>query len=371
MKVPVKEFRDAIKSLSGLNKTRTTLPILSCVRVAGTEHGLSLRTTNLDQDLDLTIPIEGTAPEAACLPVDWLKSLAQCARTDEITFSAKRDLWAAESGTLSVSQKSLPASEFPPAVTEEECEQVQIPDFASRVQRVRHLVQPETAMQWEMKCTLHVVHRNGLSIVESHNTVYARAALECDTKHPEICLPYSALSLIAEYGHAADRLLLSENLFFLKGNLQGNPFIVSTKLAEMGWPNTDKVMGMEWETLAEIGSDDLAKEIRTARQFGDTDKATKAQVYTPIQITFGELGLHLEAETGQGTYRSHLPGQFQTAAPSRMNAEKLADITGALIGPVTVSRGVQVVRSGQGSMEGAVYRFEDAGTVQLLPEMRQ
>jgi DNA polymerase-3 subunit beta len=109
--IPKQAFRDAINAVAPFSPPRSTLPILTNIRVESTGEQLTFVASNLDSQIEYWIDAPGE-PFAFCVDATALKRIAQFA-DDDVDLSCKNGKAVIGIGKAKTRLASLPAKDFP------------------------------------------------------------------------------------------------------------------------------------------------------------------------------------------------------------------------------------------------------------------
>ncbi len=107
-------FQEALNQVQHVVSTRTTLPILSNVKIQADELGLELSTTDLDVSLTTRIKADVETPGSTTVPARRLASIVRELATSDIEFEVDTDdVASVRSGPSFFKILGLPVDEFP------------------------------------------------------------------------------------------------------------------------------------------------------------------------------------------------------------------------------------------------------------------
>lgn len=312
MKIAADHFRNAVKDLAGMISGRTTLPVLGCIRLQSSPGALQLTATDLDQWLRLTIPAEGDTFDPVCVPAKALMNVATTA-AGSLVLTGSRSALHAVSG-FKAKLSVIDAAEFPTDPDVAKSDPVEIPDFAARLDKVKHSMSVDDGRP-NLAC-LHIAYRAGQSVIES--TDMRRLAchrLDADA-HPEFCIPTAAVKTACKWAGYATRIAKSESHLTMSGDLGGMEFSSHLRLSDLSYPNAQAVLNMETETLGRVQTPDFLAAVQAAGRFADENDL--------IDINYGPEGIEVIAVGPQGEFRNRIEGKFETSA-HRMDYKYLAE----------------------------------------------
>lgn len=212
MNIKTKDLRPALEVCQRFNKGRTTLPVLSCVRIEAKDNVLSISATDIVRYVILRVPCEGDLP-ACCVPSAMLRAvMAQCG--DEATLTLNDDLTRlAVKGDIRATLPVLPQAEFPAEPKKGTAIGCNTADVASVIQRGSWATAPEdnVAQTATQICRIYISAR-AIGCESSNGYQVARCELGGIGAEAEFCvLPRDAEELATILESTGASINLSES----------------------------------------------------------------------------------------------------------------------------------------------------------------
>lgn len=103
----------ALSTVSRVVESRTTIPILQNVALTASENTLSIKATDLDLEVTLSVPANIEVPGMTTVSGKLLPDIARKMAGDTISFEAKEGTAVVKSGRSKFTLQTLPIGDFP------------------------------------------------------------------------------------------------------------------------------------------------------------------------------------------------------------------------------------------------------------------
>ena len=291
-----------VRKASLVIETRNTIPILSYVRLLGERGGLTVRGTNLDQEVICHMPDVEVIGDV-CLPAaTFLRFLKSVSYESTIRIhTTKDDHIRIVAGKASCTLFPAPSTDYPNMKMGDAMHSIDLPEGALRwlITGVQHSISTEKTryylngicLQIEGGDTLRATATNGHIL----STVTQKLAAKCASNHTLILPRYVLAALIkvvdkkqvvvkfCESGKGSTGILMM--------SFHVNDVEVRTKLIDGTYPDWRRVVPTSGETTITLKSADMIRSLRPVQSVArkDRGKATK------IMFTDGEALLETKS----------------------------------------------------------------------------
>lgn len=104
----------ALGRIAPFADSKSPIPILGCVKLVGSEAGLSISATDMDAAITETLPLPGTKPGAVCVSGDRLKALVAALRAGaSVEFTEETGELRIRSGRTTALFETRPHDDYP------------------------------------------------------------------------------------------------------------------------------------------------------------------------------------------------------------------------------------------------------------------
>jgi DNA polymerase-3 subunit beta len=110
---PHPQFVKTLELITRISTKHVTLPVLQCVLIEATETAITIKATNLELSIEVTIPGRVNEVGTIAIPASTLLQSVQYINQPEITLRVEDNVLLIESKQTNTSIKSIPSDEFP------------------------------------------------------------------------------------------------------------------------------------------------------------------------------------------------------------------------------------------------------------------
>lgn len=297
-------FVSALASVVGVTKSRSTLPVLTSVRITA-DKGLELFATDLEIQLRSGLEAEVEKAGDVCVSATKLLEFGRAAKCERISLSVNaKHLAEVRCGTAVMRLHGLPGDDMPasrPITTEP----LVLP--AGAVRHALCLVRGFQNLRDESRTELAGVNLTATKTAWRLNATDGNRAAFITT--PGACAVTGSWTIPAKSvqeiyrmadGDADIRLACSDEGMMVTAGSQG----MTTKLIEAGFPNLDRIVP-EWQEEVETDREELLQAIRMV-SLAQTDEREHAN----LTFSKGKISLALVAKDG-GSAEESVPATYR------------------------------------------------------------
>lgn len=304
MKTKAKEFSVALSRVLPVLKTRTTLPILTHVKLFADQGLLSVIATDLDAHALATCEAEGRL-EQVCVDGASLKYLvAQAGEDITLEFKAGK-LIVKGNGTASLS--TLPAAEFPEWPEEGTGIGIPVADLADCIK----------AVAWSTDQNQKITIDLWKECVWVRTTSKSLEACGCNGREfayvnrPLICVPAQFMFpakqadlFVDALNTGAETILLSDKYIMS----EGPSFQVAVRLAEGKYMPVEFLLTQQNEPLGLLGSVELAPVLEGLHTIRKLDWGAD---YLPAKIEFEPEQINILFKSERANFEKSIPRKHE------------------------------------------------------------
>ncbi|NEI71053.1 DNA polymerase III subunit beta [Rhizobium lusitanum] len=320
----------AISHATGVVEKRNTIPILANVALSANGSSLSMRATNLDIEVSLTVPAEVAVGGEITAPAQLLSDIVRKMSSDVVSFelSSDKSTLSVGAGRSKFKLQCLPTSDFPDMSAGKFTHSFQIAaaDLKMLISRTQFAISTEETRYYLNGIFMHTVEDMGRDVLravatDGHRLARAQIAAPSGASGmPGIIIPrktVGAFEKLLDAGVAS--IDVSEN----KIRLQSGDVVLLSKLIDGTFPDYTRVIPTKNNLIAIADSD----KIRAATDRVSTISSERGRA---VKMTFDENNLHLEVNNpDSGSADDDVEIDFPTDQPSieiGFNAKYVNDI---------------------------------------------
>src|SRR5579863_3335059 len=351
MKINREEFAGVIQRVAGQIKTRSTIPILSCVRIQAINGGFKAQASDLDTFIEASCCCDGEL-EACCVAPGPLLALSSYGPdTMELSMNETRlKVVSGAMATLSVAS----AEEFPPWPDGGKDLVVNASDLADGINAVKWAADPRSE-QGIMRKSI------GVDLVTKANKI---AVFACDGKElgcyskPAIVPNAKFVALSESVGPLCEAMKGTNPTIKLDDNwivVSSEGFRCAIGLVEGEFPNLKPITDMESEYMCELPIEATIEALTAMKSFSNVDEHVFAQ------CSANGKGLEFEFVGKTSGFRAVVDCVLSNKpkAPVRYDAVRLHDVLKNMPGEMV-----------KFSLNDTQMRFESGDLLAILAQVK-
>ena len=251
-----------------------TLPVLSCVLVEATKNSISIKSTNLDLGIEITIPAKTQTEGKVAIPGNILSSFL-----NNSPYENNITLETTETGVLKITTpktstaiKSIPADDFPsiPEVSDEQSFKIKATDFVRGLKSVWYS-SSVSSIKPELSSILVRCDDDTLicAATDSFRLAEKRIKLKNQKPFENILIPFKNVQEIIKVLDAAKDgevlLCVTKNQI----SISYDGVYLTSRVIDGVFPDYHQIIPKENQTEAIVLKDDLIQAFKIANIFSD------------------------------------------------------------------------------------------------------
>ena len=292
------QILNGLQATQNVVSTRTTLPILSNVRLRAEGNRLELTATDLDVTVTATVEATVKTPGATTVPAKKLFGIVRELGTTEIEFEVDdKNVTSIRSGPSFFKIRGLGAEDFPPIPAPKEDRRVTLPQ-----EKIRGMLRKTSfaVSSDESRYVLNGLffslkdHKMGMVATDGRRLALVEEEVEISEKSQgEFIVPAKAINelnrLLQDKGELDISFSENQAAFQLRDD-KGLAILLITKLIEGSYPNYRQVIPGEAKERVPLGRDEFMHALKRA-ELMTSDKQNS------VRLTFGKNNLAITANS--------------------------------------------------------------------------
>lgn len=268
---PTDQLLKAVSTAARFAERRANLPALSAVLLVSEGGRLTLRATNLECGVEITLPVKMDGDGIAAVPGSVLLGFLSNARGKSVTATLSGELFKVESDKVQASIKTLPHEDFPilPRVSAEKSFTVKAADLMRAIRSVAYCASTST-IKPELQSVLMYGEAGKLTLVatDSFRLAEKTIVLKAGGSVPQLLLPArNAAELMRILEGASGDVEIYYNDNQLSTHI-GDVYYTS-RLIDGAFPNYRQIVPKTFSTEAVVLREDLATSLKSLSVFAD------------------------------------------------------------------------------------------------------
>jgi DNA polymerase-3 subunit beta len=268
---PTDQLLKAVSTAARFVERRTNLPALSTILLVGEGGRLTLRATNLECGVEITLPVKLNGDGVAAVPGTVLLGFLSNARGKSVSANLSGELFKVESDRVQASIKTLPHEDFPilPRVSADRSFTVKAADFMRAIRAVAYCASTST-IKPELQSVLVYGEAGKLTLVatDSFRLAEKSVVLKAGGSVPQLLIPArNAAELMRILEGAAGDVEIYYNDNQLSAQV-GDVYYTS-RLIDGAFPNYRQIVPKQFSTEAVVLREDFSTSLKSLSVFAD------------------------------------------------------------------------------------------------------
>lgn len=267
------QLEEALTKADKIAGKNTSLPILSGFHLEAEGTTLTIKSTNLDIGLSVSVPVKVHEPGVVVVPAHVTSSFVSSLSKDRnITFTTKEQVLEIKTSSTKTSLKTLPAEEFPviPEVSEDEAFSMPVRDFVFGIRSVIYAaaigsIKPELS-------SIAVTHEGDFLVfaaTDSFRLAEKKIRIKKMPHFKQILIPQkNALEIIKIFDRGEEELSISITEHQIALRSQG--VYLTSRIIEGTFPDYRQILPKEKTSSATLLKQDLINSLKTSLIFSDS-----------------------------------------------------------------------------------------------------
>jgi DNA polymerase-3 subunit beta len=267
------QLEEALSKAAKIAGKNSSLPILAGFRLEADNNTLTIKSTNLDIGLSISLPVKVSEPGVVVMPAQITSTFVSSLSKDRtITFTTKDQVVEVKTNSTKTNIKTLSAEEFPviPEVSEDNAFSMPTRDFIFGIRSVIYAaavgsIKPELS-------SIAVTHE-GDSLVFAATDSFRLAEKKIRIKKmphfKQILIPQkNALEIIKIFDRGEEEISISITEHQIALRSQG--IYLTSRIIEGVFPDYRQIIPKEKTSSATILKQDLVTSLKTSLIFSDS-----------------------------------------------------------------------------------------------------
>jgi DNA polymerase-3 subunit beta len=261
----------AVSTAARFAERRANLPVLSSILLVGEGGRLTMRATNLECGVEITLPVKLAGDGVAAVPASVLLGFLSNARGKSVSATMQGELLKVESDRVQASIKTLPHDDFPilPRVSAERSFTVKAADFMRAIRAVAYCASTST-IKPELQSVLLYGEGGKLTLVatDSFRLAEKTIVLKAGGSVPQLLLPArnaAELMRILEGATGDVELYYNDNQL----STHVGEVYYTSRLIDGAFPNYRQIVPKQFTTEAVVLREDFATSLKSLSVFAD------------------------------------------------------------------------------------------------------
>ncbi len=267
------QLEEALNKADKIAGKNTTLPILSGLYLDANQNSLTIKSTNLDIGLSISIPVKVTEPGIVVVPAHVTSSLISSLSKDRnINFTTKDQILEIKTTSTKTNIKTLPAEEFPviPEVSEDNAFSMPARDFIFGIRSVIYAaavgsIKPELS-------SIAVIHEGEFLVfaaTDSFRLAEKKIRIKKMPHFKQILIPQkNALEIIKIFDRGEEDLSISITEHQIALRSQG--IYLTSRIIEGTFPDYRQIIPKGSTSSVTLLKQDLINSLKTSLIFSDS-----------------------------------------------------------------------------------------------------
>ena len=267
------QLEEALNKADKIAGKNTNLPVLSGLHFEALNNTLTIKATNLDIGISLTVPVKMTEAGVVVLPAHTTSAFVSSLSKDKsITFATKDQVVEVKTASTKTNIKTLPAEEFPviPDISEDNAFSLPARDFIFGIRSVIYAsavgsIKPELS-------SIAIIHEGDFLVfaaTDSFRLAEKKIRIKKMPHFKQILIPQkNALEIVKIFDRGEEEISISitEQQVALRS---GNIYLTS-RIIEGTFPDYRQIIPKEESSSITLLKQDLVNSLKTSLIFSDS-----------------------------------------------------------------------------------------------------
>ncbi len=297
------QLEDALGKADKIAGKNPSLPILSGFLLEAQGSSLTVKSTNLDIGLSVTIPVKVVEPGKVVVPAHVTSAFISSLIKDRtITFTTKEQVLEVKTASTKTSIKTLPADEFPviPEISEDSAFSMPVRDFIFGIRSVIYAaatgsIKPELS-------SIAVIHEGDFLVfaaTDSFRLAEKKIRIKKMPHFKQILIPQkNALEIIKIFDRGEEEIDISISEHQIALRSQG--VYLTSRIIEGTFPDYRQIIPKETTSSAVLLKQDLVNSLKSSLIFSDSFNQLT------LRLSAGEKSFEIESKNstvGENTHK--------------------------------------------------------------------
>lgn len=290
------KLKDAVQKVEKITQKNSTLPILTCVLFVVDKNKLTIKSTNLDLGIELTIPIKTNTEGSVAIPAVVLSQfLSSVMNEKNIIIYTEDNILHLETEKSKTTIKTMPTDDFPiiPRVEEGKEFDIEAKDFVKGLKAVWYSASI-SSIKPELSSVYIYENSNDLVFVatDSFRLAEKRIKTKKTIEIPPVLIPNKNVGEIIRVldGVSEDiTLTISKNQLVFTSSV----LYLTSRVVDGSFPDYKQIIPKEFTTNVVVLKGDLLNSLKATSVFLDSFNQVR------FSINIKEKQIELSAKNGE------------------------------------------------------------------------
>jgi len=261
----------AVATASRFAERRANLPVLGCVLITAEGSRLTLRATNLECGVEITVTAKVSTEGTVAVPAAVLNGFLNNSKGASVTASLVGEVFKVESERASASIKTIPHEDFPilPKVAAEHSFTIKAADLVRAIRSVAYCASL-SAVKPELQSVLLYGEAGKLVAVatDSFRLAEKQMPLKSGGDIPQLLVPArnaAELMRVLEHSKGDVEMYYNDNQL----STQTDGLYYTSRLLDGAFPNYRQILPKEFSTEGLVLREDMSSALKSLSIFAD------------------------------------------------------------------------------------------------------
>jgi|SRR3989338_4089291 len=267
------QLEEALDKADKISSKNITLPVLAGLYLDARQNSLSIKATNLDIGVSITLPVKVIEPGVVVVPAHVIFSLISSLTKDRnLTISTKNQVLEVKTVTTKTNINTLPSEDFPviPEVGDDKSFSMPVRDFIFGIRSVSYAaatgsIKPELS-------SVSITHESGFLVfaaTDSFRLAEKKIAIRKVPNFKQILIPSkNAMEMVKIFDRSEEEVTIS--IAESQIALRSQNIYLTSRVIEGNFPDYKQIIPKELTSKAVMLKQDLINSLKTSLIFSDT-----------------------------------------------------------------------------------------------------
>jgi DNA polymerase-3 subunit beta len=267
------QLEEALNKADKIAGKNTTLPVLSGFYFDARQNSLTIKATNLDLGISITVPVKVSEPGIVVVPAHIITSfISSLSKDRSVNVATKGQTLEIKTSSTKTSIKTLPSEDFPiiPEIGDDSAFSMPARDFVSGVRSVIYAaavgsIKPELS-------SISITHEGDFLVfaaTDSFRLAEKKIKIKKMPHFKQILLPQkNALEIIKIFDRGEEEISISIEEHQMA--LRANGVYLTSRIIEGTFPDYRQIIPKETKSSAVMLKQDLINSLKTSLIFSDS-----------------------------------------------------------------------------------------------------
>ena len=267
------QLEEALSKAAKIAGRNVTLPVLEGFYLDARQNSLSIKATNLDLGISITLPVKVTEPGIVVVPAHIISSfISSLSKDRSITINTKNQILEIKTPTTKTSIKTLPSEDFPiiPEINDDKFFSIPARDLIFGIRSVIYAaavgsIKPELS-------SISLTHEGEFLVfaaTDSFRLAEKKIRIKKIPHFKQILIPQkNAMEIVKIFDKGEEEVSISIEEHQMA--LRSQNIYLTSRIIEGAFPDYRQIIPKETTSKAVVLKQDLTNSLKTGLIFSDT-----------------------------------------------------------------------------------------------------